>query len=161
MKRFVARASCFALLGLLATGLSTAATAEDLPRNPFWPQGYDGKRYPISAEPRYHLSHRRGVSTNSLALANSAATSAAGLFDESSNDAIWSEALATLRFGATLAFSDSDRTQAAIEINDRVYAVGDLVSTNFKGHRLTWRVESFSSEGKVALKRLTYRKIGP
>jgi len=141
------------------------AADEILPRNPFWPVGYNGKRYPISAEPRLKYGHMTATGTNGVAEVSGEATGdaayAMGVGNDLTEDPIWGDAVATLRFGATLAYADNDRSQSAIAINGRIYAVGDLVSINFKGHRLTWRVENLSSEGKITLKRLTYRKIGP
>jgi len=132
---------------------------EALPRNPFWPQGVSGRRYPISAEPRFRLDVQTPATNDVKAVG-------AELFGEGSSaadptdDPIWAGATKALRFGSTLNFQTAERTQSAVTINGRIYAVGELVSVNYVGHRFTWRIESLSSDGKIRLKRITYRNIG-
>jgi len=152
MKRFAI--SCW----LLAVGSWSVARAEgELPRNPFWPQDYEGTRYAISAVPRFKPKPPEPVETNIVK--KSAIQQSPSQKTDLTEDPVWNEAVKSLHFGSTLGFCANGKSQAAVLINDRVYAVGDLVSANFTGRRFTWKIESLSTDGKIKLKRITYRKI--
>jgi len=146
------------------------ADAENLPRNPFWPQNYEGMRYPIGLEPRFkpepEIERQAPVVTTNAAILAKQAASAAQAEEamkkraDPLEDPVWEKAVKTLEFGATMSFSSNGVSRAAVSINDRIYSVGDLISSNHEDHRFTWRVESLSSDGKIKLKRINYRKIG-
>jgi len=173
MRRLMLAVWC---LALGAASSTVRAQEEILPRNPFWPQGYEGVRYPITLEPRFKpepiaepppvvstnaVSNAvAGVVSNAVSDAVSARAAAKARLRDPLEDPIWTNAVKSLDFGATVSYSGGGKTLASISINDRVYDVGDLVSSNFESHRFTWRIESLSSDRKLKLKRINYRKIG-
>jgi len=158
------------IAGVLAVA-SQVAVAEDEPvRNPFWPQDYEGTRYPITVTPRIKLqpkeemlSARARLAKKVLALSPEAAaakaTQLAVAKAKAKEDQLWKDARATLKFGAQLHFADAKRSGSAITINDRAYGVGDLISTNLGDERFTWSVEAISTEGKITLKRRQHKPL--
>jgi len=165
------RTLCALCLTLGVSCLAARVSADEaLPRNPFWPQDYESMRYPITLEPRIKpepMPERKSpvVTTNAVLLARQAASAAKAEAEKKRRadpleNPVWEKAVKVLRFGSTMNYCENGRSQAAIAINDRTYAVGDLLSANFEDCRFTWRLESLSTDGKIKLKRITYRKIG-
>jgi len=154
----------------LAMGVAPSVVRADdeiLPRNPFWPQGYEGTRYPITLEPRFKptpeempVVRTNVVTRASLAAAAARAEAERKKLDDPLENPVWTNAVKVLDFSASLSFTSNGQSKAAVMINNRAYAVGDLVSENCGDTRFTWRIESLSSDGKIKLKRITYRKIG-
>jgi len=153
------------LLCILFAG-AAFAVEDTLVRNPFWPQGYEGLRYPITTEPRVKPKPkpkptqaetvRKAVKDGrtQAAAAEKAAREreAARLAEE---DRRWQVARSALAFGGIMSFKGPGGTrQTAVTINDRIYAPGDLVSANCGGMRFTWKVEDISSKGKIKLRRV-------
>jgi len=150
--------------------LTACPAADEAPRNPFWPIGYEGARHPISAEPRLRPEPKaEPAQTDAPARtdtgaqadekpASEPAESAASA--ESTEEKLWAEALKAMDFGSALNFSSAKRSGAAVTINGRCYGVGDLVSKTVGDRRFTWSVESIAPDGKLKLKRLQHRSLG-
>jgi len=175
MKRIIVLSTAAIALGAMGDVLP------NLPRNPFWPQGYDGTRYPITTEPRIKpqtapVDQLNGIgdkgaangegprlsAIDAEALAKRQAEEAARQAAEAARqaeDRVWGNARKALKFGATLNFSIGESDRTTVIINKRSYAAGDYVSANVGEERFTWRVESITSDGKLRLKRIKHITI--
>jgi len=49
--------------------------------------------------------------------------------------------------------------RSSVFINGRDYADNDYVSTNFEGHRFTWRVTGLTESGTLKLQRIRVRPV--
>ena len=127
-------------------------------RNPFWPIGYEGEREPISAEPRVAVK----AATESKEEVETA-KSEQEMREKSMERATsrnWIAARKSLRIGGTVLAKQPDgSTRSSVFINGRDYADNDYVSTNFEGHRFTWRVTGLTESGTLKLQRIRVRPV--
>jgi len=143
--------------------------AEDPPRNPFWAQGYEGLRYPITTEPRIKPKPKTAApkaktirkaptasDVQSRIDAEAKARESAKIAEENN---LWQAAGKTLKLGGTMGFGSADEKKVAITINGRIYVIGDRVSCNCGEYRFTWKIESLTPEGKLKLKRVKFGAI--
>jgi len=135
------------------TGVLLATAEERAPRNPFWPQGYIGKRYPISVEPRFKPEPPPAVPEVS------SDGRPADISTVQASHRAWTEALSHLRFGSVLRLTSEGVTNSSVLINGRAYTVGDTVSGEFGEKRFFWKIESLSNDGKIMLKPLKHIQI--
>jgi len=152
------------LLATVLIGFGLACPAgEGLPRNPFWPLGYEGMRYPITTEPRIKPLSREVPSPTAKPKTKdeSAAEAARKAAEEArqKEEQLWSEAIRKLDFGTSVHFASTRATGSSVTIDGKCYGVGDLISKNVDNKRFTWSVEEISSDGKLKLKRLQYRSL--
>jgi len=160
--------------------LASAATwGAEGPRNPFWPQDYEGIRHPITTEARVKPKPKQTATAKAAAKAKAraaaqqkadqarkappdadAAAEAAAKAREAARraeeDRRWQAARHTLRFGGTMGFNGA---RSAITINDRIYSPGDYISCNHGDLRFTWKIEALSNDGKITLRRIKYGTI--
>jgi len=158
------------LLASMLLSLWSCPAEDELPRNPFWPQDFEGERHPITIEPRFKPKPkelpvrkpaadrlRAAAPTNRVSAAQAAL--AAAEQKRQLEEKLWAEARRTLNFGSAFSFNSGKQSTTAVTINGRSYVVGDLVSKNVGDNRFTWSVESVSADGKLKLKRLKYRSL--
>jgi len=153
---------------LAAFGEAVAPSSDIPPRNPFWPQGYEGVYYPITCEPRVKPKPKpkavpRAVKVEAerkteqtLQKQADAAAQAREAARRAEENRLWQTARDSLSFGGTMGYYVNGRQETAITINGRTYVPDDLVSSNCNGLRFTWRIKSVSSDGKISLQRVKF-----
>jgi len=137
--------------------LASLASAEELFRNPFWPQGYEGRRQPISAAPRYPTKPPPALREG----ADSAETTrrAAPKKALTGNDALWEAARLSLKVRDACRLDEGGTIRSSARINGRLYANGDLISITQGSHRFTWLLVEVSTNGTLRLKRVRLRDL--
>jgi len=143
---------------------AVALQSDELPRDPFWPQGYEGTRYPITLEPRVKPKPRavaptvarKNPTVASVRAQTDAEEKAKAAARAAEEEKLWSLARKSLHFGGTMGFNSANGTNAAIAINDRIYATGDFVSCNCGDLRFTWQIDAIAPDGKIKLRRVKH-----
>jgi len=163
---------------------ATCLAAEERVRNPFWPQGFEGMRYPISAQPRYPTRPDSALEaallpptlkpgetlktvTNSIGRVMQVVesenetnpTDGAARTPQQVEDDQWKTARQLLHHANTLSFEEGGRRRQSVVINGRVYADGDLVSVNSEANRFTWIVRGVTTNGTLRVERLKKRML--
>jgi len=120
-------------------------------RNPFWPIGYDGTRETISADPIVDVRTSAASGDDDTATAAMAANTSQSITPRQ-----WIAARKSLRIGGTVVVTDvgSGGKRQCVMINGLAYGNGDLISTNHKGRRFTWRVQGLTEGETIKLKRI-------
>lgn len=144
--------------------LLAAAMAATAPvRDPFWPVGYEGARYPISAEPRFASETSLKteteepvvpVKTNIVVAVDAGeewARRAEAARLKLEMDKRWAAAVKQLKFGGVVEMREGP---SAVLINGRARAEGDYVRFDHDGHRFIWRVARSATEQKLRLDRV-------
>lgn len=141
--------------------LLAAAMAATAPvRDPFWPVGYEGARYPISAEPRF--ASETGLKTEVDSPVETNVVVAVDAGEEWARraeaarlklemDRRWAAAVKRLKFGGVVTMQEGP---SAVLINDRARTEGDYVRFDHNGYRFIWRVARSATEQKLRLDRV-------
>ena len=135
-----------------------AIAAALLLRNPFWPIGYEGEREPISAEARVVVKAAPEPGDDTQTAKSEQETRQKSMERATSRN--WIAARKSLRIGGTVLAKQPDgSTRSSVFINGRDYADNDYISTNFEGHRFTWRVTGLTDSGTLKLQRVRVRQV--
>ena len=174
-------------LAAVAASAEPAAPAGGL-RNPFWPDGYEGRRETITAEVRVQPKSREDAERELAAKkaaeeqarlsaeekarqeaeekARQAAAAAKKAAEEAEKAKIitgehWAKARAALRIGGRVQARTEDGAEhrLCVLINGNAYADGDLISFNHGINRFTWRVTGLGEGGKLKLVRIKARNL--
>jgi len=167
---------------VLVTALAALPlVAEDLPRNPFWPLGYEGVRRPISALPRFPTVQKplpgtpeakkeaeraakaetvKKEKAKSAAKAKAEAERKAKEAAEKAENDLWDAAGKSMRFGGTMNLVSANGAPCRVfTINGRPYSAGDLISVNSGSFRFTWKLKELAGDGKLRLERVKRRPL--
>ncbi len=120
-------------------------------RDPFWPVGFEGERYPISVEPRFKTSEPepKALEPEVTVVDEAEASDAPGAEQ-------WAKALKRLRFGGSVKMKNGP---VAVLINGRARADGDFVRMDCDGYRFIWRVRAGEVARKLELDRVKAVKL--
>ena len=146
---------------------------EVLPRNPFWPLGYEGTREKITAEmrvipkpPEQVKAEREAELLEKKTREQMAQEAEAARVEAERRARVvtpehWQAAYRTLRIGGRVkAGADDGRTASSVMINGKVYGDGDLISITHGANRFTWRVTGLTDGKSVRLERVHARHLG-
>ncbi len=146
---------------------------ETLPRNPFWPIGYEGTREKITGEmrvipkpPEQVKAEREAELLEKKTREQMAQEAEAARVEAERRARIvtpehWQAAYKTLRIGGRVkAGADDGRTASSVMINGKVYGDGDLISITHGANRFTWRVTGLTDGKSVRLERVHARHLG-
>ena len=156
-----------------STQTQAPSTSETLPRNPFWPLGYEGTREKITAEmrvipkpPEQVKAEREAELLEKKTREQMAQEAEAARVEAERRARVvtpehWQAAYKTLRIGGRVkAGADDGRTASSVMINGKVYGDGDLVSITHGANRFTWRVTGLTDGKSVRLERVHARHLG-
>ena len=131
-------------------------------RNPFWPVDYHGQYEAISPEPRVQVK-QTAVAAGETENAETAALAAALAAENDTTEILprhWAEARKTLKTTGTTQITDSyGNIRQCVIINGGAYGNGDLISTNHKGRRFTWRVVGLTDHSTLKLKKVRAKEL--
>ncbi len=146
---------------------------EALPRNPFWPIGYEGTREKITAEmrvipkpPEQVKAEREAELLEKKTREQMAQEAEAARVEAERRARVvtpehWQAAYKTLRIGGRVkAGADDGRTASSVMINGKVYGDGDFISITHGANRFTWRVTGLTDGKSVRLERVHARHLG-
>ena len=156
-----------------STQTQAPSTSETLPRNPFWPLGYEGTREKITSEmrvvpkpPEQVKAEREAEMLEKKTREQMAQEAEAARVEAERRARIvtpehWQAAYRTLRIGGRVkAGADDGRTASSVMINGKVYGDGDLISITHGANRFTWRVTGLTDGKSVRLERVHARHLG-